>query len=84
MTKGYQKEKRFYVFLHRKDEEPKYMVASGKTSQEFIDAKHFSSFDDAEKFTKLMRHFDWMRSYTVIVASCFVEVNGFDAGTIIT
>ncbi len=87
MAKGYEKELRFYVGFHRKDDEVHlYLCPNFKVSSKFIDAQHFASFDEAKKCVEVMRtstDYEKVGDRVAVVRSLYVEVNGFDIGQVV-
>jgi hypothetical protein len=92
MAKGYVGEDRFYIVVIDKWTEPTedggtrtvmgeslYIRFDGETTDEFINAKHFATRDEAITYAEQYKDKD----RNVIIRSLHLEINGFDLGTIV-
>lgn len=89
MAKGYMGETRYYLMVLDNWEivdgsrvaqgEPNHIRHDGEITDQFIDAKHFESFEEAKTFGEQFKQ----EGRTIIVASLHLAINGFDVGTII-
>lgn len=85
MAKKYEKEMVFYVGVAIKDREPMYLDYEGHMTEQFINAKHFDSFDAAKGFVERKRAKGFFKRFkgALVVRSAYLEVNGFDIGQVV-
>lgn len=82
MAKGYEREKVFYIRLCAKDKETLY-VTHQQPHLDFINAKYFNTFDEARIYGGIQKHYNWSKGYNVVIGEVWIEIDGFDLGTIV-